>query len=223
MRFVRVLAVLPVIVPALLSGCSSGGPDFVAKYEPWRAKEEDACLASGVLAHTQFISSRSALGGPSYCGTERPFELAAVNDGQVQLKPHALLRCPMIPQIERWVRETVAPAARYYYGASLSELTIAASYSCRPMNNVSGARLSEHGYANAMDVSGFVLDNGTKIMVKSGWNGEVREQAFLREVHRGACREFMTVLGPNYDSNHRDHFHVDLARHGLGGLKGICK
>ena len=53
--------------------------------------------------------------------------------------------------------------------------------------------------------------------------GDEREMAFLREVHDGGCREFMTVLGPNYDGNHHDHFHLDLARHGPDGLKRICK
>jgi len=221
MRLSRVL-VLPVIASALISGCSSG-PDFVAKYEPWREKEESACIASGVLAHTTFLASRSSLGGPSYCGTERPYELAAIYDGRVKLKPAALLRCPMIPQVERWARETIIPATRYYFGADLVEISVAGSYSCRPMNHVSGAKLSEHGYANALDVSGFTLSNGRKITVKRGWNGDEAEQAFLRQVRRGACGQFTTVLGPDYDRNHHDHLHVDLARHGIGGLKGICK
>ncbi|MGE0025464.1 MAG: extensin family protein [Hyphomicrobium sp.] len=195
----------------------------MAKLEPWRASEESSCIASGVLAHTTFIATRSALGGPSVCGTERPYELSAVNDGRVRLKPAALLRCPMIPQVERWVRETVAPAAVYYFGSEVVELTIAGSYSCRPMNHVSGAKLSEHGYANALDVSGFTLANGRKISVKRGWNGDDAEQAYLRVVHRGACQQFMTVLGPDHDRAHNDHFHVDLARHGGDGLKRICK
>ncbi len=81
----------------------------------------------------------------------------------------------------------------------------------------------EHGYANAIDISAFTLSDGRKILVRTGWRGDATEQAFLREVHKGSCREFTTVLGPNYDSNHYDHFHLDLARHGIGGLKGICK
>lgn len=221
MRLSRVL-ILPALIPALISGCSSG-PNFVAKLEPWRAQEETSCIDSGVLAHTHFIATRSALGGPSVCGTERPYELSAVDNGRVKLKPAALLRCPMIPQVERWIRESVGPAARYYLAADVVEVSVAGSYSCRPMNHVSGAKLSEHGYANALDVSGFTLSDGRKISVKRDWNGGDAEQAFLRVAHRGACQQFTTVLGPNYDRAHADHFHVDLARHGINGLKRICK
>lgn len=222
MRTRCVRHLVPVLVPVMLAGCSTG-PNFVAKYEPWRADEESACLASGVLAQRASLRSRSALGGPSYCGTVNPFEMSAAADGRVALKPPALLRCPMIPQVDRWVRTSAAPAAQHYFGSPLVEVKVAASYSCRPMNNVSGSKLSEHGYANALDVSGFVLADGRTITVKGGWRGDPRERAFLKDVHDGACQQFTTVLGPDHDVHHLDHFHVDLARHGQDGLKNICK
>ena len=34
---------------------------------------------------------------------------------------------------------------------------------------------------------------------------------FLREAHTRACRIFGTVLGPEANNAHRNHFHVDLA------------
>ncbi len=37
------------------------------------------------------------------------------------------------------------------------------------------------------------------------------EAAFLRRLHRGACSVFGTVLGPEANELHRDHFHFDLA------------
>lgn len=211
-----------ILAPALLSACSSG-PYFMAKDEPWRAAEEQACLASGVVRESAFLQSRSALGGPSVCGAERPFEMAAADGGRVRLKPAALLRCPMIPQVDRWVASVIEPAARRNFGASLAEIAVAASYACRPMNNFAGGNLSEHGHANALDVSAFTLTDGTRIAVKTGWHGDWRERAFLHAVRDGACAEFTTVLGPDYDGNHHDHFHVDLARRGTGGLRTVCK
>jgi hypothetical protein len=31
----------------------------------------------------------------------------------------------------------------------------------------------------------------------------------LRDVHRGACRFFNGVLGPDYNAAHSDHFHLE--------------
>jgi len=149
--------------------------------------------------------------------------MSAANGGRVTLKPAAVLRCPMIPQVERWVGEAVSPAAERFLGAEVVEIRVAASYGCRPINHVKGGKLSEHGHANALDVSAFILADGRRITVKGGWNGSDEERGFLRAVHQGACREFTTVLGPNADRNHHDHFHMDLARHGRNGLYRVCK
>jgi hypothetical protein len=222
MLSIRVRVFLGLAGLVLLPSCSTS-PYFVAKHEPWRAKEEQACLASGVVRETPYIRSRSALGGPSACGAERPFEMAAAHRGRVRLKPAALLRCSMVPQVDRWVASVIEPAARRNFGASVAEITVAASYACRPMNNKVGGNLSEHGHANALDVSGFVLSDGQRITVKQGWHGNWGERAFLRAVHDGACAQFSTVLGPDYDSNHHDHFHVDLMRRGRYGERSVCK
>ncbi|MCL4768159.1 MAG: extensin family protein [Hyphomicrobiaceae bacterium] len=210
------------VVGALLAWGCSRTPEFIARHEPWRAEEEQACLASGAVQSSPFLHARAALGGPSVCGALQPFEMAAVSGGRVQMRPAAMLRCPMVPVLERWVRDVVEPAARRHFGAPMAELKVAASYSCRPMNHQSGARLSEHGHANALDVSAFLLADGRRIDVKSGWWGDARERAFLRTVHDGACGEFTTVLGPDYDSLHRDHFHLDLARREYGNRR-VCK
>jgi len=38
---------------------------------------------------------------------------------------------------------------------------VAASFACRPRNNSSGARMSEHGFGNAIDFSAFTLESAT--------------------------------------------------------------
>jgi hypothetical protein len=172
---------------------------------PWREAEENACLSAGIVRTSAFIQNhRSSLGGPSVCGAVHPFEMSAALGGRVAMKPPALLRCPMIPQVERWVGEVVVPASRYYLGSPVVELRVAASYSCRAINHQFGGTLSEHGYANALDVSAFILADGRMVTVKAGWTGGERERAFLHDVHDGGCRHFSTVLGPGYDPNHHD-------------------
>jgi hypothetical protein len=218
----RVFLFGSIALALLIWGCSQK-PDFVAQYEPWRDDEERACLASGYVRETPFLLTRASLGGPSLCGALRPFQMSAAGNGRVSLRPAALLRCSMIPAVERWVQRVVEPESRRYFGLPLAELKVAASYGCRPMNNIHGAKLSEHGHANAVDISEFVLSDGRRITVRDGWYGDPRARAFLRSVHDGACLEFTTVLGPNADGYHRDHFHLDLARHGHDGHGRICK
>lgn len=44
-----------------------------------------------------------------------------------------------------------------------------------------------------------------------------KEALFLRAIHRGACKEFGTVIGPEANDPHRNHFHLDLIpRRGRG-------
>jgi hypothetical protein len=90
------------------------------------------------------------------------------------------------------------------------------SYNCR---NVAGtSKRSEHAHANAIDVSAFVLADGRRITVQGGWNGNRSERAFLKAIHKSACRRFGTVLGPDFNKAHHDHFHLDMADN-----KGFCR
>ncbi|MEL6297587.1 MAG: extensin family protein [Pseudomonadota bacterium] len=231
----RVIAVLScVAAAALVSSCSSGvspsrGSKNFAKPKPehWRGETERACLVSGYVRPNRFIQARSALGGPgggiASCGAFKPFVVHAIDNGRVRLRPAATLRCPMVPAVDRWMQRAVAPAAARYLGSPVVKMRVAASYGCRPINHRRGGKLSEHGRANALDISAFELADGRVVNLKRGWRGTRAERRFLRAVHRGACREFTTVLGPNADRFHHDHFHFDLARHGRTGTYRVCR
>lgn len=207
----------------LASGCSQS-PYFVAEDEPWRKEAEMACLRSGAVSQSPFlVETRQSLGGPSVCGALHPLQMAASADGAVELKPAAILQCAMVPAVERWMREAVIPAAHHYFGMGVKEAKVLSSYSCRPRNGVAGDKLSEHGHANAIDIGRFTLVDGRTVSVKSGWKGSAQERGFLRDIHKAACRYFTTVLGPDANAFHRDHFHLDLARHGRRGDGRYCK
>ena len=205
-----------------LGSCASNTPYFVARDEPWRKDVEISCLRAGVVLESAFIAGRSSLiGGDGYCGAVHPYQVAAVGGGAVALKPNALVQCQMIPALDAWVDNVVIPAAHSVYGLGVAEMKVLSSYSCRPMNNVYGAHLSEHGHADAVDIGGFTLTNGRTISVASGWNGSAADQRFLHAVHDGACQTFTTVLGPNANAQHHDHFHVDLMPRHVG--KAVCE
>src|SRR5262249_36791858 len=70
----------------------------------------------------------------------------------------------------------------------------------------SGAKLSEHGHANALDVHSLKMANGTIIELTNATIGKpLRER--LRQT---ACARFSTVLGNGADAHHENHVHIDL-------------
>lgn len=123
------------------------------------------------------------------------------------------MTCPLARQFARWTREAMQPAAKAWLGSRVVRIESFGTYSCRPVNSRPGARLSEHGRANAVDIAAFVLADGRRITVKEGWSGgdgDVRR--FLRNVHAAGCRRFGIVLGPDADAFHRDHLHFDMGQ-----------
>jgi len=123
------------------------------------------------------------------------------------------MTCPLARQFVRWSREAVRPAAERWLGSPLRRVETFGTFACRGVNGQPGARLSEHAFANAVDVSAFVLADGRRIAVEQGWNGEVeRVRRFLRDVHDAGCRRFGITLGPDADAYHYNHLHFDMGR-----------
>ena len=100
-------------------------------------------------------------------------------------------------------------------GAEVVKIETFGTYSCRTRNSQPGARLSEHAFANAVDVSGFVLADGRRITVEQGWRGpDDRVRRFLRQIHQGGCRRFAIGLSPDSDAYHYNHLHFDMGSNG---------
>jgi len=142
------------------------------------------------------------------CGVPNPVRITSI-DG-VALSQPATLNCTAARALKKWVSGTVKPTVGRL-GGGVASLQVAAHYSCRTRNNKPGAKISEHGRGNAIDISAIVLKNGVTLTVLKGWKDRVQSR-ILKAVHKGACGTFGTVLGPNADRYHRDHFHLDTAR-----------
>ena len=128
------------------------------------------------------------------------------------LKPTATLACPIVSALDRWISDSVQPAAQRWFGARVVEIKQISAYSCRGMNGNPNAHISEHAFGNALDIAAFTLSDGRRISVKDGWHGLPEEQGFLRDVQGAACQQFNTVLAPGSNQYHYDHIHVDLMR-----------
>jgi hypothetical protein len=122
------------------------------------------------------------------------------------------MTCPLASSFTDWARYGVAPAAKHYLGSEVVKIETMGTFNCRAVNGSRSGKLSEHAFANAVDVSAFVLRDGRRISVLNGWRGSSAEQAFLRRLHQSACKRFGTVLGPEYNAAHANHFHFDMAK-----------
>ncbi|WP_332819311.1 extensin family protein [Sphingopyxis sp.] len=127
------------------------------------------------------------------------------------------MTCPLARNFAAWAQYAVKPAARKYFGTEVVKIETFGTYSCRNIYGGRSGRMSQHAYSNAVDVSGFVLADGRRIMLDGGWTGDQASQDFLRALHKSGCRRFGTVLGPDYNAAHYNHFHFDMS----GG--GYCR
>lgn len=126
--------------------------------------------------------------------------------------------CAVAAAVSRWVEKTVRPAADAELGTSLSRIEHFGAYSCRRLYGRGEGPWSEHATGNAIDIAAFVLADGRRVSVLRDWPGQDAEARFLRRVRDGACKSFGTVLSPDYNAAHRDHFHLDQAPRGFGGV-----
>ncbi|MBA2770525.1 MAG: extensin family protein [Sphingomonas sp.] len=229
------------IVLALLTAAFFVGRDYVRRHPqdvPWTALD---------LAHPtgRFTASKIARLGdqPAQCRAM----LAAAGADDVAMPPRTsapecafddgmriagrsldyspgglVTSCPVAAALHLLETRVIAPAARRHFGQDVRTTYHAGSFSCRRVYGRAEGRFSQHATADAVDITGFRLADGTQLSVLDDWTVGGREAAFLREVRDGACRLFSTVLSPDYNAAHRDHFHLDVANRGSAGWT-LCR
>ena len=148
----------------------------------------------------------------SACGIANPVKVTAI-DG-VTLSTPATLDCTTAKALKQWVHNGAKPAVGRM-GGGIKSLRVVAHYACRTRNNQAGGKISEHARGRAIDIAAINLNNGTALTVLSDWRTS-RKGSVLKRMHRSACGPFGTVLGPNANKYHLDHFHFDTARYRSG-------
>lgn len=294
---------------------SSGKSSLPGKALSWSQAEIDAARARcQVLLHkldAVVIPAEAIREGD--CGAPAPVRLVSIGTSpQVSLSPPPMVTCELVAALAGWLDVDVQPAARAILGGPVIRLEVMSDYSCRNAYARIKAKLSEHGRANAIDISRFVTERGETAEVRADWGTTERDiraqiaakeaaqkvaagtttkaekegseadaaavghdglrgstasadtvlsssvksltmpgggfatqpalgfgqssrlggprtepqpqlssrQRFLRRIHLSACRHFGTVLGPEANEAHRNHFHVDMAER---PIKNICE
>lgn len=199
------------------------------------------------------------------CGTPAPLRLRRIGSKSgVAINPPATTNCAVVARLYQWLETVAQPAAEKHFKSRIVALRNASSYMCRNRYNDPAAKISEHAFANALDIAAFELADGKVIDVETFWGKSVAardtaaatggestpplsplskpalkpravtiglnaterkgeapsatsrpdaatsEMHFLHTLHDGACGIFSTVLGPEANRAHHDHFHFDL-------------
>ena len=181
------------------------------------ASDDTACFAAFDRAGAGYLrrpamgsgicraSQRMVLTGNRYAPTMRPANVAP--------------GCAVTAALILWDRDVVQPLARKYFGQKVVEVENLGSYNCR---KIAGQQAqSEHSTANAIDISAFILADGTRISLLGDWEPGDRRSEFLHDIRDRSCGLFSTVLSPDHNAAHANHFHFDMASRTVGWT--VCR
>ena len=132
------------------------------------------------------------------CGTPAAVLLRSLGDkrGKWAFDPPLLLNCPMVVALGHWLESAVQPAAKDAFNSPIAQI-VGSSYSCRTAYNRPDTHLSQHAFANAIDLPVLVLANRQQIDIAKQWGATHRDIEISN-------RELATVasLTEHQTSNH---------------------
>ena len=176
-------------------------------------------------AGVEFKRARIGLGrkvdGVYTCGAAQVVRYKR-GPGRIQYNRAPLLTCSMalaLADFERVVQEQ----AELKLGSKVTRIDHLGTYNCRKMVNYD--LISEHSFANGIDLRRFHLEDGRTVTVFKHFRPDdeaiAAETRFLRTLANRLYDEdlFSVVVTPFFDALHRNHIHIDLARYRVDGSR----
>ncbi|MED5546517.1 MAG: extensin family protein [Pseudomonadota bacterium] len=182
------------------------------------ALRDDPRACAAFLERSAIVPEILPATGDGACRRADRQQLASVSALGFGLRPStAQATCAVDAAFARWLRHGIEPAARAHLGQGVDRIEHMGTYNCRRIGGGEEGNWSEHATGNAIDIAGFVLEDGTRVTVLDDWEEESGgKAAFLHAVRDAACGPFATVLSPDYNAAHANHLHLDQARRTMG-------
>lgn len=218
LRPVAIILPPPVVIPKIVI------PKIVPPTEVAPNVADDNCLQQLHAQGAEFTIAADTV-DDGLCHVYNPVHLTSViaQKHAVKLPEAPLLNCKYALQLSKWLRESAAPILAAQTSSSLEKISTGPGFQCRGRNGDASAKMSEHGYGNAVDISSFQLANGKVIIVQDAINPDAADFPILHGLRSSACGYFTTVLGPGSNEAHKTHFHFDMGMHGKSGNYRICE
>jgi len=185
---------------------------------------EADCFASLRSAKVVF-DTMPAQAGTGDCHVDEPVRLHAVQtlNGMITLPDSPVFNCRFALQFALWLSDTGAAIVSSHLNSPLAKVSTGPGYQCRGRNGDSSAKLSEHGFGNAVDITTLTTADGRTVQISDAINSASPSFETLRGLRTAACGYFTTVLGPGANAAHASHFHFDLGMHGKSANYRICE
>ncbi|WP_203234874.1 extensin family protein [Modicisalibacter coralii] len=172
------------------------------------ADDQDACRAvlaraSASLDYTPLADYTPVAGCPLR-------NVVRLRRSSVTFNRSFVASCPLAVAWLMFERQRLQLAAQALFGEPVARVEHYGSFACRNIYHRKNARRSAHASANALDVAAFRLADGRRITLLDDWDGDAAAGEFLKRAHNGACDVFGTVLGPDYNAAHANHFHLAM-------------
>lgn len=179
--------------------------------------------AAGVTFERSQIPVHPNRAGTITCGAEQVVRYVS-GPGGIRWSGRPRVTCALALSMARF-ELVVQEEARRHFGRPVTRVHHLGTYNCREMANYPGW-VSEHSYANAIDLERVVLQGGREHAVLGHYGDGVTPTddpaaRFMRAIAQRAYDEdvFSVVVTPAFDRLHRNHLHFDLARYRVDGSR----
>jgi hypothetical protein len=179
------------------------------------AASDGACLASLRGAYGDKINAvpgSKPLPSDPQCRVVDPVIVEAMSfeGAAIGFSPPVTLSCAMAGEVGRWLKTSVRPLTRGYFGGELSKLEVGGGQECRRRNRAATGLVSEHATGGALDIFAFEAATQPPTRVSVENPDAPMKRDYLLALRQSACGAFNTSLGPGSDPAHATHIHVDI-------------
>jgi hypothetical protein len=188
---------------------------------------ESLLQTAGVTFHAARLPVHTDAAHKLTCGAPQVVTYVRGPTG-IGFVPPPILTCGMALALASYER-ILQEEARRVFASTVVRVEQMGTYNCRDIVRFRGV-VSEHSYANAIDLARFTLKNGKSVTVLGDFDKGDGPPArpsgdFLRAISQRAQDEdvFSNVLTPFWDDAHRNHFHLDLARYRVDGVRPLSR
>jgi hypothetical protein len=151
----------------------------------------------------------------------RSLRLSAGPVRDVAFPDGPVVACRFAERFGRWVGDLAVVLVKGQLGMDLKAVHTGAGFECRKRNRAATGKLSAHALGLAVDIAGFELASGDRLLVTESQDSP--KVALLSALRTASCGWFTTILGPGTDATHADHWHLDIQQHGSSENYRICQ